>query len=95
SISTVYHLQTDRQIERIIQEVEQAISKDFAISYYTSNLSITEFTHNHQKYDTRNTSPFSLMMGYELHEIFHVPTSLDIFAVEERLGNLRRLEKKR
>jgi hypothetical protein len=83
--STTYHPQTDGQTEHLNKELEMYLQ-----IYCRSNpetwvkhLPLVEFVHNHQKHDSRNTSPFYLMMGYNPQSLPHTLASSPVPAAEE------------
>ena len=67
ALSTAYHPQTDRETERVNQELETYLR------LFTSNkpeewsklLPMAEFAHNSAIHSVTQRTPFSLMMGYE------------------------------
>ena len=90
SLSTAFHLQTDRTTEHFNQEIEAYLS-----IYCTSHLEdwidaipMLKFTHNNRQHSDQKHTPFELMMGTNplaiplAHEYTKYPS------VEERLGSL-------
>jgi len=93
ALSTAYHPQTDRQTERLNQELETylRIYCHSAPLDWVKHLPMAEFVHNHQKHDSRNASPFFLMMGYEPRGIPHILPNSAIPAAEDRIRYLQKI----
>ena len=90
SLSTTYHPQSDRETERVNQEIEtylQIFCGNNPTSWMDS-MTLTEFTPNHRPHSVTSQSPFFLMMGYELHALPSIIQNSAIPAVETRLKNL-------
>ena len=67
ALSTAYHPQTDRETERVNQELETYL-RLFASNKpedWSKLLPMAEFTHNSTTHSVTQRMPFSLMMGYE------------------------------
>ena len=66
NLSTAYHPQTNSQMKRMNQELEQYLCAFCNIQQdnWQSLLPFTEFTHNLQLHSTINTSLFNTLMGY-------------------------------
>jgi len=93
SLSTAYHPQTDGQTERLNQELETylRIYCRTTPTDWSKHLDLAEFVHNSRKHDSRDASPFYLMMGYEPRGIpSAVPTS-SVPAAAERIQNLQKI----
>jgi hypothetical protein len=91
--STAYHPQTDGQTERLNQELETYL-RIYCRSNpetWVEHLPVAKFVHNHQKHDSRNTSPFFLMMGYEPRTLPHVLQNSAIPAANERVQKLQKI----
>ena len=67
-LSTTYHSQTDGQTEQANQEIETYLWIFCANNpqKWTELLTTAEFYHNSSPHSYTKTSPFSLMLGYEL-----------------------------
>ena len=90
SLSTTYHLQSNRETERVNQEVETYL-RIFCGNNPTSwseSIFHTEFAHNHCPHSVTNQSPFYLMMGYEPRALPSVISNTSIPTVESRLKTL-------
>jgi hypothetical protein len=85
ALSTAYHPQTDGQTEHLNQELETylRIYSCSAPLDWVKHLPMAEFVHNHRKHDSRNASPFFLMMGYEPRGIPHILPNSAIPAAED------------
>jgi hypothetical protein len=92
ALSTAYHPQTDGQTERLNQELETYlhIYCRSAPLDWVKHLPMAEFVHNHRKHDSRNASPFFLMMGYEPRGIPHILLNSAIPAAEDRIRYLQK-----
>jgi len=92
ALSTAYHPQTDGQTERLNQELETylRIYCHSAPLDWVKHLPMAEFVHNHRKHDSRNASPFFLMMGYEPRGIPHILPNSAIPAAEDRIRYLQK-----
>jgi hypothetical protein len=93
ALSTAYHPQTDGQTERLNQELETYLHIYCRTnpSEWVKHLPMAEFVHNHRKHDSRNASPFFLMMGYEPRAIpYAFPTS-SIPAAEDHIKYLQKV----
>ena len=90
SLSTAYHPQSDRETERVNQEVETYlwIFCGNNPASWSESISHAEFTHNHRPHSVTNQSPFYLMMGYEPHALPSVIADTSIPAVESHLKTL-------
>ena len=67
ALSTAYHPQTDRETERVNQELETYL-RLFASNKpeeWSRILPMAEFAHNSATHSVTQRTPFSLMMGYE------------------------------
>ena len=67
ALSTAYHPQTDREMERVNQELEVYL-RLFASNKpkeWSKLLPMAEFAHNSATHSVTQRTPFSLMMGYE------------------------------
>jgi hypothetical protein len=83
--STAYHPQTDGQTERLNQELETYLWIYCRTNPETwvEHLPLAEFVHNHRKHNSRNASPFYLMMGYNPRSLPHTLASSTVPAAEE------------
>jgi len=92
ALSTAYHPQTDGQTEHLNQELETYlhIYCRSAPLDWVKHLPMAEFVHNHRKHDSRNASPFFLMMGYEPRGIPHILPNSAIPAAEDRIRYLQK-----
>ena len=66
-LSSAYHPQTDRETERVNQELETYLHI-FCNGHpekWADLLPMAEFSHNSVTHSTTNKSPFSLILGYE------------------------------
>ena len=66
-MSTAFHLQTDRQIERVNQELEQylRIFIDYRQEQWPDWLRMAEFTCNNKAHSSTKTSPFKANYGQD------------------------------
>jgi len=66
-LSTVFHPQTDRQTERVNQELEQylRIFIDHRQEQWPEWLKTTEFTYNNKVHSSTRTSPFKANYGQD------------------------------
>ena len=66
-LSSAYHPQTDRETERVNQELEiyLCIFCNGHPEKWADLLPMAEFSHNSAIHSTTNKSPFSLILGYE------------------------------
>ena len=90
SLSTAYHSQSNRETERVNQEIETYLwifCRNNPTSW-TDLITHVEFTHNHRPHSITSQSPFFLMMGYELHALPSIIQDSTIPAVKTRLKNL-------
>ena len=90
SLSTAYHLQTDRETERVNQEIETylCIFCDNQPTTWADSITHTEFAHNHRPHSVTGKSPFFLMMGYEPLTLPTILPSTSVPAVDLRLKEL-------
>src|SRR6267154_199094 len=93
ALSTAYHPQTDRQTERLNQELETYlwIYCHNEPTEWAHHLPMAEFIHNQRKHDAHNVSPFYLMMGFEPRGIPYAFPQTDIPAAEEHIKNLQKM----
>ena len=90
SLSTAYHPQSDRETERVNQEIETYL-RIFCgndPTSWTDSITHTEFTHNHRPHSITSQSPFFLMLEYEPHALPSIIQNSTIPAVKTRLKNL-------
>ncbi len=83
--STAYHPQTDRQMERVNQEVEKylRIFINHLQNDWVEWLSLTAFAHNNHTHSATGKSPFEVNYGYNANVLpgakpqtpFRTPTS--------------------
>ena len=73
-MSTAFHLQTDRQIERVNQELEQylRIFIDYRQEQWPDWLRMAEFTCNNKAYSSTKTLPFKINYGQDPRMRFEV-----------------------
>jgi hypothetical protein len=91
--STAYHPQTDGQTERLNQELETYL-RIYCRSNpetWVEHLPVAEFVHNHRKHDSRNASPFFLMMGYEPRALPHILPNSAIPTANKRVQKLQKI----
>jgi hypothetical protein len=91
--STAYHPQTDGQMEQLNQELETYLHIYCCSNpeEWVEHLPIAKFVHNHRNHDSRNASPFFLMMGYEPRALPHVLPNSTVPAAEERVQKLQKI----
>jgi len=67
SMSTAYHPQTDRETERVNQEIEQYLRSMVMHSPkgWLELLPFAEFAHNNRQHSATRKSPFEVLMGYQ------------------------------
>ena len=90
SLSTAYHPQSDRETERLNQEIETYL-RIFCgnnPASWSESISHAKFAYNHRPHSITNQSPFYLMMGYEPCALPSVIANTSIPAVESRLKTL-------
>jgi len=95
SMSTAYHPQTDGEMERVNQEIEQYLQSMIMHSPkgWLDLLSFTEFMHNNRQHSSTWKSPFKVLMGYQPR--FTVkPISTKAPSTDEHLSQLDRIRKK-
>jgi len=75
-MSTAFHLQMDRESERVNQELEQylRICGNFQQDNWAKILSIIEFAHNERPHRSTHKSPFEIW--YSFQPIFKPPLYL-------------------
>jgi transposase InsO family protein len=68
--SMAYHPQTDGQMERVNQEIEQylRVFTNFMQDYWADWLSLAEFSYNDKVHITTGFSPFYTMLGFHLRK---------------------------
>ena len=90
SLSTAYHPQSDRETERVNQEIETYlwIFCGNNPTSWSESISHAKFAHNHRPHSVTNQSPFYLMMGYEPCALPSVIADTSISTVESRLKTL-------
>ena len=83
--STAYHPQTDRQTERVNQEVKEflTISINEKQDNWSDLLSMAQFCHNDQKHLATNHSPFYLTYGYHPRKELELKQEYKVEAVGE------------
>ena len=90
SLSTAYHPQSDRETERVNQEVKTYLWIFCSNNprSWVNNISHTKFTHDHCPHSVTNQSLIYLMMGYESHALPSVIPDTAIPTIETRLKTL-------
>ena len=93
-LSFAYHPQTNREIERVNQELEiyLRIFCDGHPKKWADLLPMAEFSHNSATHSAINKSPFSLILGYEPRSYPPIGKTF-IPALETRLGELEDFRK--
>ena len=91
SLSTVYHPQTDGEMERLNQEIENyfCIFCGFHPETWVEHIPMAAFVHNHHPHSTTGKSPFYLMLGYEPQAIPNIIETAHLPALEEQLRSLK------
>ena len=90
SLSTVYHSQSDREMEHVNQEAETYL-QIFCGTNTTSwpkMISHAELTHNHHPHSITNKSPFFLMMGFKPCPLPTIISHSSIPTIEDHLKSL-------
>ncbi|ESK82815.1 hypothetical protein Moror_12271 [Moniliophthora roreri MCA 2997] len=92
-MSTAFHPQTDRESERVNQELEVFLRMFCSRQQdkWTEFLPFAEFAHNNRVHSTMKKSPFYLMMGYNPRPLPTTFTKTMIPSVETRLSELKKL----
>jgi transposase InsO family protein len=95
-MGTAYHLQTDRETERVNQELETYLCIFCANNQrqWSSYLPMAEFMHNNRAHETSKMSLFQIMYGTDLKGISTAFPRMNAPAVEECLKNLSKHDKK-
>jgi len=92
-LSTTFHLQTDRESERVNQEIEQylCICGNFQQNDWATLLPLIEFAHNAQPHCSTHQSPFEIWYGF--HPTFKPPLQLQtrLQSVDERVKYLEQI----
>ena len=91
-----YHPQTDRETERVNQELEvyMQIFCSNNPETWSSLIPIMEFCHNQRLHSTTKKSPFFLMMGYEPRDLPVAFDRMNVPTAEERLHTLKEARNK-
>jgi len=90
-LSTAYHPQTDRQMERINQEIEMFLQHymNYQQDDWTNWLATAEFSYNDKKYVAIGKTPFEL--NFERHSWKgDLMVQIEISQVEEFIKNLQK-----
>ena len=85
ALSSAYHHQTDRETERVNQEIKTYL-RIFCgpnPSKWAEQVPMAEFVHNIRPHSTTSKSPFYLIMGYELQALPNITNKTDLPAVEK------------
>jgi len=94
-LSTTFHPQTDRESERVNQEIEQYlhICGNFQQDDWATLLPLIEFAHNAQPHRSTYRSPFEVWYGF--HLTFKPPLQLQtrLQSVDERIKYLEQIRK--
>jgi transposase InsO family protein len=94
-LSTAFHPQTDRESERVNQEIEQylRICGNFQQNDWASLLPIIEFAHNARPHRSTQKSPFKVWYGF--NPTFKPPLLLQtrLQSVDERIQYLEQIRK--
>src|SRR5258707_15160968 len=90
-MSTAYHPQTDGEMERVNQEIEQFLRATINQSpdNWLDLLPFAEFSHNNHTHSTTRKSPFEILMGYSPRFTMK-PINPTAPEAEKRLENVRR-----
>ena len=96
SISTVFHLQTDGQTERINQEIK-AYLQIYCSNHsetWIKHLPLIEFSHNSQVHSVTKQTLFLLLLGYQLWVIPNVIEDTNIHYLSNWLKQLNQQRSK-
>ena len=90
TLSSAYHPQTDRETERVNQELETylRIFCGSNPSDWADQTPMAEFIHNIQPHSTTRKSPFYLIIGYEPQALPDITNKTDLPTVEKQLNEL-------
>src|SRR5882724_9689980 len=93
-MSMAYHPQTDGEMERVNQEVEQYL---WSMTMHSPKgwlelLPFAEFAHNNRQHSTTQKSPFEVLMGYQPRFTL-TPISTKAPSAEEHLSKLDQVRK--
>ena len=96
SLFMAFHLQTDREMERVNQELEQYLHVfcNFQADNWAQLLPFMEFAHNTRSHSTTGKSPFKVWYGYRPKFIPPAKFTTVIPTVEERLRSLDQIRSK-
>jgi hypothetical protein len=92
-MSTAYHPQTDRETERVNQELETYL-RIFCANEprsWSTYLPMAEFAHNNRAHETSKMSPFQIIYGTDLKGIPTAFPRISAPAVENRLDELMKI----
>lgn len=92
--STAFHLQTDRETERVNQELEVYL-RIFTMNHPTdwvTYLPNAQFAYNNRDHSTTKASPFYLMMGYYPRTIPYIMDQTNAPSIEQHLKNLEKAQ---
>ena len=81
-MSTAYHPQTDGQIERLNQTLEQYLRcyVNYEQNDWVQHLATAEFSYNSTKHTATGISSFTMIYGYNLN-VQHEPLSTNRFEI--------------
>jgi len=94
-LSTAYHPQTDGQIERINQELEQYLRVfiDHRQEQWPDWLGMVEFAYNNKIHTATKTSPFKANYGQDLRMGFEGRRKRKYEAAEKFIEKMKKIQK--
>ena len=92
-MSTAYHPQTDRETERVNQELETYLCIYCATEprQWSAYLPIAEFAHNNRAHEMSKMSPFQIILGSDPKGLPTVYSRIKAPAVEHRLNEIMKI----